>query len=273
MASPRVSILMATWNRGHLIGRGIKSALDQTLTDWEFIIAGDGPPPETEAAIREWAKKDKRVRYVRHEHTGRIAITSNAGLKVARGEYVAVLDDDDWWLDREKLAKQVAFLDAHPNYIVCGGGFVFVDGDGKEIGRELKPETDEKIRRVALAANPVVNSSSIFRREPAGLYDEAMPQFADWDFWLRLGNMGKLYNFQEYFLAYRMWEKGSSFTHQKENVNAAFMIIRRYRNDYPGFYVAFFIAAAYWTYAHFPLFIRKSLNSSLSRFKKRLFAR
>ena len=273
MANPRVSVIMATWNRGHLIGRGVQSVLDQTFADWELIIAGDGPPPETESAIRAWIEKDGRIRYVRCPHSGRIAAVSNAGLKAARGEYAAILDDDDWWLDPEKLAKQAAFLDARPEYIACGGGFVFIDGGGREIGRELKPETDGKIRRVALFANPIVNSAGMFRREAGGFYDETMPQFADWDFWLNLGRKGKLYNFPEYFLAYRMWEGGSSFTHQKENASAAFSIIRRHRNDYPGFSLAFLSATAYWLYARLPLFIRRGANSFLSRLKKRLFSR
>ena len=273
MASPKVSIITATWNRGHLIGKAIQSALDQSFQDWELIIVGDGPPADTEATIREWEKKDARIRYIPLAHVGRIAIVSSAGLKAARGEYVAILDDDDWWLDHEKLAKQVAFLDGHPEYIGCGTWFAAVDSEGNMVAKIKKPLTDEAIRRVALSANPIANSSSIFRREAAGYYDESLRQFADWDFWLQAGLKGKLCNLPEYALAYRMWQGGSSFANQKQNVDSALVILRRHRHHYPGYWRAAILVHAYWVYARFPLFIRKGLNGTLSRIKKFIFSR
>ncbi len=273
MHDPRVSIIMATWNRGHAIGRGIQSAREQTFTDWELVIIGDGPPSDTEAIIREWVKKDERIIYKRIEHVGRIAVVSNTGLAMARGEYVAILDDDDWWLDERKLEKQVAFMDSHPDCVACGGWYAVVDTEGTEIARVQKPEDDAAIRRVALAANPIANSSAFFRRSLGARYDESLKQFADWDFWLMLGKKGKLYNLPEYFLAYRMWHGGSSFMFQRENARAALRIVRRYRDDYPGYPKAIVLATAYLWYTFLPSWVRRTTNRSLSRLKKFLFSR
>jgi hypothetical protein len=99
-----------------------------------------------------------------------------------------------------------------------------------------------------------------------------MPQFADWDFWLRLGITEKLYNFPEYFLAYRMWQQGSSFLHQRENANAALAVVNRYRHQYPGFIKAIFLARLYWCYSYFPNFIRRGMNAKLSKLKKFIFS-
>ena len=206
---PTVSIITAAWTRAHYIGIGIQSAIDKTFQDWELIIADDGSPDNTAEVVAEWQKKDKRIKYIRLPHIGRIATVSNAALREAQGEFVAVLDDDDYWIDNRKLEKQVAFLRSHSDYIACGGWFITVDANGNETGRIRKPETDAAIRRVMLAANGIANSTSMFRRKEAGLYDETLAQFADWDFYLRLGTRGKLYNFPEYFLAYRMWHQGS----------------------------------------------------------------
>ncbi len=275
MMKPKVSVLMATWCRPKIIGEAIQSVLDQTFQDWELIVADDGSPDETPQVMAEWQKKDRRIKYVRIEHAGRIAIVSNAGLRAAQGEYVAILDDDDAWSDPDKLQKQVEFLDGHPDYVACGGGMITVDEAGRELGRFLKPETDEAIKRMALSANPLVNSTTVFRRIANGvpaLYDESLPQFADWGFWLELGRKGKFYNFKEYFVRYRMWDKSSSFTKQKANAQAALVIVKRYRNYYPGFGRAFALAVAYRAYVALPVFVRRLLNPVLSAGKKKAFA-
>lgn len=273
MAKPTVTIVTAAWTRAQYIGIGIQSAIDQTFQDWELIIADDGSPDNTAQVVTEWQKKDKRIKYIRLEHVGRIAVVSNAALREAQGEFVAILDDDDYWIDKRKLEKQVAFMRSHPDYIACGGWFTTVDAEGKEIARLKKPESDEAIRSVMLLANGIANSTSFFRRKEAGLYDETMPQFADWDFFLRLGKSGKLYNFPEYFLAYRMWRKGSSFANQRANARAAVRIVKRYRNDYPGYGKAIFLARLYLAYSYLPMFVRQFLNSFLSRLKKAIFSK
>ena len=163
MANPKVTILIATYNRAQYLGRAIESAEAQTFKDWEMIVVEDGSPDNTKEVVAGYAAKDPRVRLLSIPRAGRIAIVSNAALREARGEYVAILDDDDWWLDEKKLEKQIAFLDTHPDYAACGGGIVTVDPEGKETGRVLKPETDESIRRRLLYANPMANLTTMFR--------------------------------------------------------------------------------------------------------------
>lgn len=264
---------MATWKRAHLINQAIESIRRQTLQDWELLVIDDGSPDSTAEVMGAWEKKDSRVRYLKFPRIGQIAGVSNAGLREARGEFVAILDDDDWWIDDRKLEKQVKFLREHPDYIACGGWFMAVDEYGKEKRRLKKPETDEAIRRVMLAANGIANSTSMFRRVEAGFYDETIAQFADWDFFLRLGHIGKLYNFPEYFLAYRMWREGSSFVNQRKNAQAAIVIVDRYRNDYPGYAKAMFLARTYLAYSYLPVWVRGGLNAFLSRMKKMLFSK
>lgn len=274
--SPKVSVLIVTWNRAQLIGRAIKSVIEQTFRDWEIIVVDDGSTDATEHVVKEWAKKETRIRYFRREHVGRIAVVSNFGLKQARGEYIAILDDDDSWADPGKLKRQVDFLDKNSEYVGCGGGFIVIDKDGREGGRFLKPERDENIKKRALIANPMVNSTSLFRRKTAekiGFYDETLPEFADWDFWLKLGLAGKLRNFQEYFVYYLMWGRGSSFSKQKGTAYSALKIVRRYREKYPRFYSALILAYVYNLYARLPDSIRRFTNPLLSRLKKAFFSR
>ena len=275
MLNPKVSILMASWNRAHLISRAVESALSQSFQDWELIIVDDGSSDNTSEAVKRWQEKDARIKYFYSEHTGRICKVSNFGLRRARGQYIAILDDDDAWANPDKLKIQVEFLDKNSDYVGCGGGFIVIDEKGREKLRFLKPEKDENIKLRALMANPMANSTTLFRYDAAkkvGFYDETLLQFADWDFWLKMGLIGKLYNFPRYFAYYQMSEKGSSFKKEKENAVSALKIVQRYKNKYLGFGRAILLAYIYYCYTLLPGFLRKFLNPILSQFKKLIFS-
>ncbi len=272
MEKPKVSILLVTYNRPEFIARSIMSALEQTWADWELIIVDDSEDHATETIAKTFVARDGRIKYFHRERKGTIANASNFGLSHSQGEYVAILDDDDRWADKEKLEKQVKFLEAHPDHVGCGGGLVLLDDKDREISRILKPENDDAIRRRALYANPIANSTSMFRRSAGVAYDESLPQFADFDFWLTLGTKGKLYNFPAYFVYYRMGRSGSSFVHQKDNARSALIIVKRHRGEYPHFLLAVTMGYAYSIYAALPQPIRNLFNAPLSRLKKNTFS-
>jgi teichuronic acid biosynthesis glycosyltransferase TuaG len=271
--SPLVSVIMATFNRAALIGAAIQSIVDQTLTDWELIVVDDGSKDSTPDVMQRWVAADSRIRYIPLDHVGRIAIVSNTALDAARGHYVAVLDDDDAWTDPRKLEKQVHYLEQHPECVACAGGYRIVNDKGACVENIFKPESDKEIRDVALRANPIANSTAMFRRNLGERYDPNLRQFADWDFWLKVGMRGKLYNFPEIFLAYRIWNQGSSFVNQRANALSAIRVVRRYKADYPGYKRAIVAARAYWLYTYLPVIVRRHANSSLSRLKKRMFGK
>lgn len=272
---PKVTVLIVTHNRAQFISRAIESVLTQTYESWELIVADDGSTDETEKVVRGLVKKDSRIKYLKGPHFGRIAKISNFGLKEAGGEYVAILDDDDYWIDPKKLEKQIRFLDENKDYVGCGGGFIVADKKGEEKIKTFKPEKNDDIKKNALVANPIVNATSVFRFAVAkkiGLYDESMLQFADWEFWLKIGLEGKLYNFQEYFTKYQMWEGGMSFSKQKEAASSAIRIVSRYRKLYPRYPKALLFVCSYYLYAQLPDIIKKTLNPALSRIKKAIFS-
>jgi len=264
---------MLTYNRPQKIGRAIESVTRQSFQAWELIIVQDGDHPETTRLVRGWADLDPRIRYFSRGVLGSIAEASNYGLARARGEYIAILDDDDYWSTPDKLQKQVEFLDRNPDHVACGTGYILVDEHGRERGQIFKPEFDEAVRSVALLANPIANSTAMFRRTMGGrpaLYDESIKGFADWDFWLMLGSVGKLYNFPEHTTCYALWEGGGSFQAQKVNTRAAVRIVKRYRDRYRGGALALWLAYAQLAYAHFPVAVRRASYRTLSSLKKAL---
>ena len=275
MRAPKVSVLMLTYNRPQFIGPAIESVLAQRLKDWELVVVHDGPNEEIQGIMAEWEKRDPRIRYFHRPVAGNIGEASNFGIHQARGNYIAVLDDDDLWASPYKLTRQTDFLDRHPEYVGCGSGVIVVDTSEHEQMRYLKPERDEDIKRRALIANPIAHSSAIYRRAAAleaGGYDETLAGFQDWDLWLKLGARGRLYNLPEYFACYRIWPGSGSFRVMKNNTRSALRITRRHRHSYPGFAPAFALTLLYHAYAHMPQQLQRYSYSFLSRMKKVAFS-
>jgi len=275
ITSPLVSVVMLTCNRPQFLSRAIQSVLDQSFENWELLVVHDGPNEQTVALMETWVERDPRIRYLRRERRGNIANACNHGISHARGEYIAILDDDDYWAANNKLEKQLAFLEQHPGYAGCGAGMTVIDDRGNDLMSYLKPESDEDIKSKALCANPMTHSTTMFRHslgKAIGFYDESLEGFQDWDLWLRLGSVGKLYNFPEVFTRYTLWSGGGSFQQQRRNALSALKIVLRHRSRYAGFARAFSLVILHFGYAHLPSAVRKSTFSFLSRLKKTLFA-
>ncbi|MCR4275178.1 MAG: glycosyltransferase [Candidatus Wolfebacteria bacterium] len=269
---PLVSIIMPTYNRAKLIERAIQSILSQSFKEWELIIIDDCSTDETPQVLSSWAKKDPRIKALINKKNNYpdISKTLNRGLEESRGKYVARLDDDDYWCDPNKLKKQTEFLEKHPDYVLCGGGVIVVDGEDKELFRYLKNEKDEDIRRRALFSNPFSHTTTMFLKEKAkkvGGYGN-WHYAEDWDLWLKLGEIGKFYNFPEYFTRYLMAGQNKSFVYQKAQSKMISQIITKHRKNYPNFWRAYCLNMAQYFYSFLPLFLRALLHPILSRFKR-----
>ena len=273
--TPIVSVLMPTFNRVNLLGRAMQSVLSQSFKDLELIVINDASTDSTRKFLDDLAKNDPRVRPIHNEKNNYPDISKNlnSALGIARGNYIARLDDDDYWCDSDKLKKQVDFLDSHPAHVVIGGGTIVVDGFNKERFRYYKLETDEEIRSKVLFANPFTHSTVMFRAELArevGGYGN-FKNAEDWDLWLKMGVRGKFYNNQEYFVRYLMTDENKTFVFKKSQSREILEILKLHKTKYPNFYPAFFFNRCQYLYSFFPVEVRRSLNSLLSRAKRTLF--
>src|SRR3989344_2456358 len=109
-----ISIIIPTYNRAKLLRRAIESVLKQTFQDFELLVVDDGSTDNTNEVVMEYASKDKRVFYISQENSGGASRPKNTGIKTARGEYIAILDSDDEWM-QNKLEVQLRHFEQSVN--------------------------------------------------------------------------------------------------------------------------------------------------------------
>jgi len=132
--SPRVSVIIPTYNRAQMLVECLESVISQTFTDYEVIVIDDGSTDDTGELVKPYLD---RIEYIKHENKGNAA-ARNSGLDIARGELIAFLDSDDLWLPG-KLEREVDYLDGHPDVdMVCANGIFF--GSPKFAAKSVVPD-------------------------------------------------------------------------------------------------------------------------------------
>ncbi len=265
---PLVSVILPTYKRGERLKKAIGSVFSQTYKNLELIIIDDTPDDSISNLISEI--KDSRIIYIQNKERLGFVKSLNKGASLVRGKYIARIDADDSWLNFKKLEKQVNFLENYPDYVLCGGGVIIVNEEGKEIVRFLDPEKDEDIRKSILFLSHFVHSSVVFRKDAfflVGGYDENLDYSEDRDLWLKLGKVGKFYNFQEYFVNYL--QSKASRTNRREQFKVAALLRKKYRNDYSNYYQAVLFSWLYFFYNF--LFLRKLLYPISPKLRKIIF--
>jgi len=236
---PKVTILLLTYKSkpAYLI-KSIDSALNQTFTDFELLVIDDGPGDNNKAVLSEYKAEDERIRIIRNKsRIGRLK-SRNKGLKKAKGEYIAVLDSDDFWCDRDKLKKQVDFLKNHPDYGAVGTAMFLVDKDGKKIGQIKYPTSNQEIRKYMLSSFQMAHPSILFRKKvtkAVGFYSEnRLYKFGeDYEYFLRMGEKYKLANLVDYCLSYRIHPGSGSIKNEFKQRLTGLLLTLKYFGKYP----------------------------------------
>ena len=137
-STPTVSVVLSINNRDAYLAKAIDSVLNQTMQDFELIIVNDGSSnAECLKIIHRYETLDKRIRIIHQENQG-LSIARNKGIAVARGQYVALMDDDDI-SEPQRLERQMAFLDKHPNFDAVKPLMTFIACNGRTLKKEQPP--------------------------------------------------------------------------------------------------------------------------------------
>lgn len=189
---PAVTVVLPTYRRPELLARAVGSVLEQTFGDWELVVVDDnglGTPEQasTEAALRALGD-DPRFVYLPLALNGGACAARNAGIQVARGRYIAFLDDDDVWYPT-KLELQVAcFAASASDVALVYGGYRRVAPGGP--GRLVLPDGRAHALRELLKRNGIGTTSLVMIRRDAlvavGAFDERLPSKQDIDLYIRL---------------------------------------------------------------------------------------
>lgn len=185
---PKVSIVMCTYNRAHLISETIMCCLNQTITNWELIIADDCSSDNTEQVVKSF--KDSRIVFIKSNiHVGR-STARNLALKNASGEFITLLDSDDL-IAPNRIETDVKILEESENeYVVYCAAETIDVYTGKILGKSSQGMYGDLYDDIAYYLPLVIATSQVTLKrelvELVGFFDESLDRFEDTDFFRRV---------------------------------------------------------------------------------------
>lgn len=226
---PALTVLMAVYDAPlKMLDRAIDSILNQTFTDFEFLIVDDGSgDPGVGSGLSRRAQRDARIRIVTGPHRG-LTASLNRGLALARAAWIARQDADDWSA-ATRLECQMGYLRAHPETTVLGTGAWTHQQDGRPLWPLHLPATHADILGWLPRGNPFVHGSVMFPRAAAistGGYREEFHCSQDYDFLWRLAESGSAANLAEPLYHYRYTSGSVSASRAQEQSRAHHAIQR-----------------------------------------------
>jgi glycosyltransferase involved in cell wall biosynthesis len=198
--TPKVSVIIATLNRGHLLGAAIESILGQTYDDYEIIVADDGSTDDTADVVKKYSEVagPGRIRYLYQDHQGK-SVALNAAAERARGSWIAFLDSDDVWV-KDKLERQFRALAEYPECGVCFTDCQFANNPQMEMtafelagrsysGEFLKIESPREylLETPCALIITLLCRSDLYRN--SGGFDPALSFTEDYDFTFRIAGL------------------------------------------------------------------------------------
>lgn len=205
MSAPRVSVVMAVRDGEPYLAEAVESLLAQTFADFELVVVDDGSSDASRDVVRSY--RDPRVRLLENGRNRGLAASLNRGIREARGELLARQDADDV-SEPERLARQVAHLDAHPEVALLGSWFREIDSRGGHLRDGQLPCEPVDVCWRLLFVCPFVHSAVMLRRDAvpggSGPYDERLAYAMDYELWCRIARRHPVANLPEYLVRYRM---------------------------------------------------------------------
>lgn len=203
--TPKVTVLMSVYNGERFLQPAIESVLNQTFENFEFLIINDGSSDSSKKIIESY--KDPRIRLIDQPNHGFI-YSLNKGVEIARGDYIARMDQDDISLP-SRLKKQIKLLESSPKIGAVSTFFELINfEDGSPIGTTLVfPSEVLDLKRALYIHNPMAHGSTTFRKKAwldAGKYRQEYHPPEDYDLWRRIAKTWDLGMVPEVLFQYRI---------------------------------------------------------------------
>jgi glycosyltransferase involved in cell wall biosynthesis len=224
---PLASILLPVFNeRSSFLRHAVNSILDQTFCDYELIVLDDGSDDlQTVHELEKLAKKDKRIRFHRHNNMGLIK-TLNKGISLARGELIFRQDSDDW-SEPDRFQRQVDFLDKNPSLGLVGSNCMMRQEDGTPLWASDLPLEPHDVLACFPRMNPFAHGSVCFRKScvvAVGNYRDFCKHAEDYDLFWRLCERFGGGNLSEVLYHYRRTGSSIMATHATQWIKTGVLI-------------------------------------------------
>jgi glycosyltransferase involved in cell wall biosynthesis len=209
MEEALVSVVMPVFNAENYIADAIGSILSQTYPFFELIIVDDCGMDRSMEVVNQF--KDKRIRVIQNDTNKGITYSRNRAIKECKGKYIAIMDDDDVAFPK-RFEKQVAYLDAHTDIDVIGGGVEAIDGEGKIIREASETLKNPLYIKVNLLFHCIFHNSEMMLRKSLIekhqiVYHENCYGMEDFRFWIECSKVGKMTNLSDVILQHRYHEE------------------------------------------------------------------
>lgn len=248
MSPPTVSVIMATYNHAPFVAEAIQSVLEQKGVDFEFLISDDGSIDSTREVVA--AIKDNRITFFSNEVNRGACVVTNELIERASGEFIALINSDDYWCDDGKLAFQVKYLRDNPKVGACFGRAKFVDRHGVEIDKSDLPfgsvfdqqnrSQGQWLRRFFDLGNCICHPTIMIRKscyQELGGYDNRLRQLPDFHMWIRLIKKYNIFVSDRTFVAFRQLAGENASAGTADNMtrlhNESYFVLREFFDDIP----------------------------------------
>lgn len=233
---PRVSVIIPVYNGERYFARTIESVLAQTYSAKEIVIVDDGSRDTSQEVIARYLHHSN-VHLVTQKNAG-VAAARNTGISAAAGEYIALVDQDDLWLP-DKLARQVEYLDAHPEIALVHSNIHFIDEAGERIP---DPEwawvapTFGQVLPELVKQNRICTCTVLLRKsvlEQVGSFRQELAPADDWDLWLRIAARHPIGFVDAVTASYRLHQENESRNLLKMQ-EAEIRVVETFVREHPG---------------------------------------
>ncbi len=243
--SPSISIILSTWNGAEFLSKSIESVLEQTYKNFEFIIVDDGSTDRTPEILRDYAKRDPRIKIITNDENIGLTKSLNKAIRVAHGKYIARQDADDISLP-QRLEKQIEYLLNHPEIKVLGTFGYLIAQEAKILGKEIVPVSSQAIKKTLIKRNPFIHSSVMIEKEiidKIGRYNERFKTSQDYELWFRILRVARGQNLPLFLVKKRYRPTMISFSKNKEQLKYMLFLQREAikRGGYSEFYYIYFL--------------------------------
>ncbi len=222
-----VSVLMPVYNAERHLAEAIESILNQSFTDFEFLIINDGSIDRSEEIILSFI--DSRIRYIKNKSNLKLIKTLNRGIQLCKGKYIVRMDADDI-SHPERIQKQVEFMESNPDIGICGSWFeTFGEVENSIIKyKETHDEIMTKMFYQCHFCHPSIIIRSELFEDSEMSFDENYPHAEDYDFYLNVSKKWKFHNLQEVLLKYRIHNESVSNKNKSIQTENSLKIKKRF---------------------------------------------